>query len=244
MTETMVLVRFERGIDRHLAIVFGAQVALLVAIAAISGLGPGGWIVGVGYAIAAWMVMDYATKRARMTSFGPADLVTLTRTVLIGGIAAITADSLGTGNAPIALIVMAVIALVLDGVDGKVARRMDAVSKFGARFDMEADSFLILVLSILTLPMLGPIVLLSGTMRYQFALAAVLLPWLRCSTPSRYSAKVVAALQGIVLVVVASEVLSRSSATVLMVVSAATVIWSFGCTVQWLRSHRAQCDYA
>ena len=38
-------------------------------------------------------------------------------------------------------------ALLLDAVDGGVARRTGTVSGFGARFDMEVDAFLILVLS-------------------------------------------------------------------------------------------------
>ena len=39
-------------------------------------------------------------------------------------------------------------ALALDGVDGHLARRFDQVSDFGARFDMEVDAALILVLCI------------------------------------------------------------------------------------------------
>ena len=39
-------------------------------------------------------------------------------------------------------------ALALDGVDGQVARRTGTASELGARFDMEVDAFLILVLSV------------------------------------------------------------------------------------------------
>ena len=42
---------------------------------------------------------------------------------------------------------LASVALILDGVDGKVARRTRNASAFGARFDMEVDAFLILVFS-------------------------------------------------------------------------------------------------
>ena len=40
------------------------------------------------------------------------------------------------------------VALALDGVDGQVARRTGTVSALGARFDMEVDAFLVLVLSV------------------------------------------------------------------------------------------------
>ena len=40
------------------------------------------------------------------------------------------------------------VALALDGVDGQVARRTRTVSALGARFDMEVDAFLVLVLSV------------------------------------------------------------------------------------------------
>ena len=37
--------------------------------------------------------------------------------------------------------------LILDGVDGRVARARGEVSAFGARFDMETDALLLLCLS-------------------------------------------------------------------------------------------------
>jgi hypothetical protein len=50
---------------------------------------------------------------------GPADSVTLARTVLACGVAALTVDSFG-GQAPAAILVaLSTVALVLDGVDGR-----------------------------------------------------------------------------------------------------------------------------
>ena len=48
-------------------------------------------------------------------------------------------------------------ALILDGVDGKVARRTGTSTALGARFDMEVDAFLILVLSVYVLDVAGPL---------------------------------------------------------------------------------------
>jgi phosphatidylglycerophosphate synthase len=39
--------------------------------------------------------------------------------------------------------------LALDGLDGWLARRFGLASAYGARFDMEVDGFLILVLALL-----------------------------------------------------------------------------------------------
>ena len=52
--------------------------------------------------------------------------------------------SIGPTGPGLALVV---VALALDWVDGQVARRTGTCSAFGARFDMETDAFLILVLS-------------------------------------------------------------------------------------------------
>ncbi len=45
------------------------------------------------------------------------------------------------------LIWLSIPALALDAVDGWIARRTHTVSELGARFDMEVDAFLLLVLS-------------------------------------------------------------------------------------------------
>ena len=73
---------------------------------------------------------------------------------------------------PVALLVrLAAVALALDAVDGWVARRTGTVSELGARFDMEADAFLILVLSGFVADSLGGWVLAIGLMRYAFVAA-------------------------------------------------------------------------
>ena len=76
--------------------------------------------------------------------------------------------------------------LVLDAVDGYVARRTATVSAFGARFDMETDAFLILVLSACVAGQWGWWVLVLGLARYLFVAAGWALPWLR-GTPDRKS---------------------------------------------------------
>jgi phosphatidylglycerophosphate synthase len=83
------------------------------------------------------------------------------------------------------IVALALIALVLDGVDGRVARRRGETSAFGARFDMETDALLILVLAALawSLGKAGAWILLAGALRYLFIAAGVVLPWLRAELP-------------------------------------------------------------
>ena len=64
------------------------------------------------------------------------------------------------------MITLAGVALVLDAVDGNVARRTATASAFGARFDMEVDAFIILTLSVFVAPAYGAWVLTIGAMRY------------------------------------------------------------------------------
>jgi hypothetical protein len=65
------------------------------------------------------------------------------------------------------------------------------------------------------------------------------MPWLSGALPTRCSAKVVAALQGVVLVVAAALVLSRPVATALVVAALVALVWSFAQSVAWLWRARA-----
>ena len=129
-------------------------------------------------------------------------------------------------------------ALVLDAVDGYVARRTGTATAFGARFDMEVDAFLIAVLSVHVAPTLGWWVLAIGAMRYAYVAASRPLPWLRRPTPPRYWAKVVAAIQGIVLTVAASQLLPDGVSRAALVVALLLLVESFGRDVVWQWRHR------
>ena len=108
-----------------------------------------------------------ASPAPAAAALGAANRVTLTRATLVGGV-----DGPGrrrarpAGSAYAAMVGLAVVALVLDGVDGWVARRTGTVSALGARFDMEVDAFLILVLSVYVAGSVGPWVLAIGAARY------------------------------------------------------------------------------
>jgi phosphatidylglycerophosphate synthase len=175
--------------------------------------------------------------------FGPADRVTLARAVLTCGVAALTADSFVARPAQATtlvtvLVATATVALVLDWVDGQVARRTGTASDFGAAFDMEVDAFLVLVLSVFVARWAGPWVLLAGTARYLLLVAGWRWPWLSGPMPERSWAKAVAATQGIVLVVAAADVLPRPLVLVALMAALLLLAVSFGHQVWWLRRHR------
>ena len=159
---------------------------------------------------------------------------------------ALVADRLGGDGYPVAtLVLLSSVALALDGVDGWVARRTRTVSALGARFDMEVDAFLVLVLSAHVAVLVTPWALVIGLMRYVFMVATWLLPWLSGALPTRYSAKVVAAVQGIVLVVASGQFLAPVAATTLVVAALAALLWSFGKSVMWLwRARMIRCGAA
>ena len=159
--------------------------------------------------------------------------MTLARAVLGCGVTALVVD--GRGGPLLAGTV--VVALLLDGLDGAVARRTGTASAAGARFDMEVDAALILVLSVHAAAVLGPWVLAIGGMRYGFVAAGRLLPWLQGPLPPSLAAKAVAVVQGVVLLAVAAG-LDGPGAAALTAVALALLCWSFGRSVlQLARAH-------
>jgi phosphatidylglycerophosphate synthase len=229
-----------RPIAQQLAVGVGAQLALPAVLAA--GLGLGAWsLAGLAYAVGLCVLLGAAARRASVRTLGPADLVTLARAALVGGVTALVADGLGAGDpSAVPLVALATVALALDAVDGRVARRTGTASALGARFDMEVDSFLVLVLSVHVASLLGPWVLAIGAMRYAFVAASWAMPWMRASLPPRYTAKLVAALQGIVLIVASAEVLPQALAATLVGLALGVLICSFGRDIGWLRRRAAR----
>ena len=209
-------------------------VVVLVALSATAGLGGVGWLGG----LLTLAVGGGLLARSGAATLGPAGSVTLGRTVLVAGVAGLVVTQLS--GAPVStpvLVGLTGVALALDAVDGWVARRTRTATELGARFDMEVDAYLLLLLSVHVAAGLGPWVLLVGGMRYLFVAAGWVWPWLEGSLPVRRSAKVVAALQGVALVVASAEVLPRVVDLVLVGAALVALLWSFGCSVTWLAKY-------
>jgi len=214
------------------------QVLLLTALTATVGLGPAGWMAGLASAALVDVTLAHGLVRDPAERLGPAGWVTLARATLALGVAALTADSFVRG-VPVALLVgLAAVALVLDYVDGEVARRTGTVSELGGRLDGEVDAFLILALSVYVAPIAGAWVLAIGAARYVFLAAGWALPWMRARLPRRDWRKTVAATQGIVLAVAGADVLPLPLVEAALAIALAMLAESFGRDVLWLWRRR------
>jgi phosphatidylglycerophosphate synthase len=215
-----------------------AQLALLAALAGTVGLDGAGWIIGVACGVGVNTTVAIGLARNGDDALGPADRVTLARATLVGGIAALTADSFAHAAPVTTLVVLIVVALVGDAVDGWVARRTQTASTLGARFDMEVDAFLILVLSVYVARSAGAWVLTIGAARYAFVAARLVLPWMRGSLPPRYWRKVVAAVQGIVLACATTSIAPGFWTDAALAGALILLTESFGRDVWWLWRRR------
>jgi phosphatidylglycerophosphate synthase len=215
-----------------------AQVLLLGALAGTVGLGAAGWIVGLASGVVIDVAVAYGVARYQPGGLRAADWVTLARASLATGVAALIASSF-SHRAPVALLVsIAALALALDFVDGWVARKTRTTAPLGARFDGEADAFLILILSAYVARSVGVWVLAIGAARYAFLAAGWPLPCMRAPLPQRDWRKTVAATQGIVLTIGAADILPRAVTQALLLGALALLGESFGRDVVWLWRHR------
>lgn len=211
-----------------------AQLLLLAALAVAFGLTPAGLAAGAVYGLVLCGLLATGLQRHGMRAMGPANVVTFSRAILVGGVTALVVTSFSHPVSTPALVAVAGVALALDGVDGQVARRTGSTTALGARFDMEIDAFLILVLSVYAGDRFGWWTVALGAYRYLFAAASWAAPWLNAALPYRFSRKVVAALQGIVLALVTAHLLPPPLATAALVVALVSLTWSFGRDTIWL----------
>lgn len=216
-----------------------AQGVLLAALRGAAGVHVVAVVVALAYAVGMAGLLARRLARAGARRLGSANGMTLLRAVLVGGVVALVVDSFRpVGPASPAhgtvIAVLAAVALALDGVDGRIARRTGTVSALGARFDVEVDSVLVFALAVEVARSLGAWVLLIGSVHYLLLLAAAALPWLQRPAPPRPWCKVVAAVQGIVLGAVATGVLPDAVARGMLIAVAALLAESFGREVWWL----------
>lgn len=201
--------------------VLSAAVALAVAFA-------GGTAIIIGLEATAY-------PHARL---GLCNRVTLLRAGLIAALAGLLPvagaldDPPGLGWAVFGL---ALLAVALDGVDGWAARRSGLESVFGARFDMETDVALALVVGLLAWLMgkVGIWFLALGLMRPAFVLAGLWLPALRHPLPEAQRRKIVAAVQMAVQVALLAPLVAPPASYWLGATGLAIVALSFAIDIRW-----------
>ena len=212
--------------------------ALLALLAATVGLGVRALVAGAVLTLLLWVLVERGLRREGLDRLGPANGVTLVRAGLVVVITVLVMQSWSTDVPRSLIVALSSVALALDFVDGRLARARGAVTELGAAFDMETDAFLILVLSAYAVPLAGAWVILIGLARYLLLLATAVWPWLGAPVPSRPWAKVVAAVQGVVLVVAAAELLPTAWTQVLLATALVLLLESFGRQVVTLWRHR------
>lgn len=213
-----------------------AVVLVLAAAVAMVGWSPALWLSLAGHGLGVGLVAVLMRRGYPHDRLGLCNLVTLGRLALTAALLA----PLAGGAAPWVVPVIAVVALSLDGVDGWLARREGLSSDFGARFDMEVDSALALILALnaLAAGTVGWIVLLLGLPRYIFAAAGLVVPWLDGPLPERFSRKAVCVAQIATLIVVQLPPVRPEMANPVVAAVALALVWSFGKDILWLRRSR------
>lgn len=215
----------------------GGLVAMALATPGPAAPGAAGLAL-LGYALVSGATGVLLARHFPHGALGWCNVVTQARLAL----AALLAAALMAGQAGGWTVAgIAVAALALDGVDGWLARRQDLASAFGARFDMEVDSALALLLALHALASgaAGPVVLVLGLARYVFAGAGLIWPWLARPLPERLSRKAICVAQLAVLIALQVPLMPAALGAGLTVAVAGALAWSFGRDAGWLHGRRA-----
>lgn len=190
--------------------------------------------------VASLLVLGLVQTRHPFPRFGLANQITLLRVALVAVVAGFIGETATLRIEWLAVIATATIA-VLDGVDGWLARRDGVSSPFGARFDMETDAFLILVLSILvwTHDKAGVWVLACGLMRYAFVVSGWFLPWMAGPLSPTFRGRTVAVLQLVGLGLALSPFVPGPQSIVVAALTLSALVWSFALDVArlWRQRH-------
>lgn len=133
------------------------------------------------------------------------------------------------------VIVLATAVMVTDGFDGWTARRTGTATPYGARFDMELDSVLMLALALLVAlsGKVGAWVVVAGLPRYLFVAAGWLYPPLTAPLPPSRRRKTVCVVQGIALLVALGPIIPPPAAVAAALLGVAALVYSFGVDVLW-----------
>ena len=178
-----------------------------------------------------WLIV----RRLDAPRFGAANGVTLVRAAITTLLVAVL------GTAPTqalawVLVGLGTVGVALDGVDGALARRRGEASDFGARFDMETDALLILVLAALVWQhgKAGAWILGAGLLRYLFVAGGWALPWLGAALPPSTRRQAVCVVQIVSLLGALAPIVAPPWSGALALAGLAALVWSFGIDVLWL----------
>lgn len=218
-----------------------AMVSLAVVCGELLGFGAGFVLAAAtAFVLAALVFAALAWRHLDGPRLGAANSVTLLRLAMTALLSALLLTPVSAA-ALWFCIGVATCTLVLDGVDGLIARRCGTSSRFGARFDMEVDALLICVLALLAwhFERAGIWVLAAGLLRYAFVGAAYAAPWLRAGLPPSFRRKAVCIVQSTTLLICMGPIVPAQLAPWVAAAGVALLVWSFGADVVWLHANRS-----
>jgi len=199
------------------------------------------WLPPFGFVLGAGAVAVFLLRHWSAPFLGHANALTLGRLALVALLLIpVARPELTEGRTGWALFALALVTLMLDGLDGPLARRSGLAGPWGARFDMEVDAVFALLLALVAWRSgaAGAWVLLLGGMRYLFVLASLALPWLAAPLPQRFRRKLVCVIQiGALMSLLAPALVPPASLWVALA-ALALLAWSFAVDVAWLAARR------
>ncbi|WP_137128972.1 CDP-alcohol phosphatidyltransferase family protein [Rhizobium sp. FY34] len=217
-----------------LASVYVASVLIWGLAAANLSIEPHVPLVAGGVLAVIFVLVLLGLPQHRHPRFGYANIVTALRASLISMVGAVVLFSDTFRAEHFDHMIWAtcgavMFALSLDGVDGYLARRFRQASALGARFDMELDAFLILILSVAAteLGKAGPWVLLIGALRYLFVMAQWFLPLLREELPESFRRKLICVVQVAALCGVMLPFVTQPVSGILCALALSLLVYSF-----------------
>ena len=230
----------DHGLGRSAAVNVALALAVLTAVAGAAAyrlaLGPPFVVKAVGtFVVGALLMLTMLQAHRPHERFGPANQVTLARAILVALLAGLIGER-AVSTSPGFVLLLAIPALALDGLDGWLARRTRMQSAFGARFDMETDALLVMVLCVLAWEggKAGAWILLAGLLRYLFVAAGAVLPWMARPLAPSMRRKVVCVVQVIALLVVLAPFVAPPVSDAVAAASLVLLAASFAIDVRWL----------
>jgi phosphatidylglycerophosphate synthase len=220
-----------RDARHHLAAngaLFLAIIAAAIAAAVATSL-PAWLAIAATTAVSGSAIWRFRRSTPGTPDFGHANRVTLFRVNLTALMLLPVMWAAAPGLAKAwSVFALAATALLLDGVDGWLARRRAEASRFGARFDMAADTVFLIVLTICLagFGLVGPWVLAIGLLRPLFVAARLVWAPLAAPLPPSRSRKVACG-SALALLVAALAPPLAVAAPALAGAALAMLLWSF-----------------
>lgn len=228
--------------------VLTSKLIALGAVVAVAGAARAALPLGDAYALKAAVLFSaiiglsigFLQQHHPFERFGPANQITTVRAMVVALVAALTGEPRVPAIAT-AAVAASLAVILLDGLDGWLARRHAIASAFGARYDMEIDALLILALSVLAwrYGKAGAWVVASGLMRYAFVAAGAVAPWLRGSLLPSRRRQAICVVQIGSLALVMLPGIEPPASTWLAAAALAALTYSFLVDTVWLWRQRA-----